>query len=118
MDVGLLPARARLKDHLRKDWRKLKDGKPGSRFEDFYQFRLQHRRGGPFSPVRILTIAVGLVLMFGGMAIGWLPGPGGFVAIIGLALLAQEFRPIASLLDRIEPRLHQAWRWLKKRFSR
>jgi hypothetical protein len=102
---------------FKKDWQKFRDGQSGSRFEGFYQYRLQHRRGGPFSPVRILTIFIGLVLIVGGAAIGWLPGPGGFVAIIGLALLAQEFRPIAKLLDKIEPKVHQLWNWLKKKFS-
>ena len=37
-----------------------------------------------------------------GLAIGWLPGPGGFLAILGLALLGTELRPLARLLDRCE----------------
>ena len=37
-----------------------------------------------------------------GLGIGWLPGPGGFLAILGLALLGTEMRPLARLLDGCE----------------
>ncbi len=60
----------------------------------------------------MLTILLGLVLTVGGASIGWLPGPGGFVAIFGLALLAQEFRPMAVALDWCEPKLGAIWNWL------
>jgi hypothetical protein len=43
--------------------------------------------------------------------IGWLPGPGGFLSIVGLALLATEMRPLARLLDRIELFLRK---WLQR----
>ena len=94
---------------IKDDLRELKGGEPGSRFRDFYDFRRRHRRQG-FSPARFLTIFFGLVLVIGGASIGWLPGPGGFVAIFGLALLAQEFRPLAALLDWVEPKLHTVWK--------
>ena len=102
---------------IKDDLRQLKGGKSGSRFCDFYDFRLKHRRPG-ISPARILTILFGLVLVIGGASIGWLPGPGGFVAIFGLALLAQEFRPMAAALDWVEPKLHAVWNWLVKVWRR
>lgn len=102
---------------IKDDLRQLKGGEPGSRFCDFYDFRQLHRRPG-FSPARIVTIAIGLVLVVGGAAIGWLPGPGGFVAIFGLALLAQEFRPMAVALDWIEPQLRAIWNSLVRIWQR
>jgi hypothetical protein len=92
------------KDNLRH----LKAGEPGSRFRDFYDYRQQHRPCG-ISTARVLTILVGGLLVIGGAAIGWLPGPGGFIAILGLALLAQEFRPLAAVLDWLEPKLRIVW---------
>jgi hypothetical protein len=104
-------------DAIKEDLRQLKCGVSGSRFSDFYDFRLQHRRPG-ISPARIFTIFFGLLLVIAGASIGWLPGPGGFIAIIGLALLAQEFRPMAVVMDWIEPKLHAIWNWLVKIWRR
>lgn len=91
----------------RDNLRQLKAGEPGRRFRDFYEYRQQRHPG--ISPARILTILLGGVLVIGGVAIGWLPGPGGFIAIFGLALLAQEVRPLAALLDWLEPKLRIIW---------
>lgn len=89
---------------IKADLRQLKSGEPGSRFRDFYDFRHRNRPSG-FSPIRAFNIGFGLLLTIGGASIGWIPGPGGFIAIFGLALLAQEFRPMAAVLDWIEPKL-------------
>jgi hypothetical protein len=102
---------------IKDDLRQLRSGEPGSRFVGFYDFRLQNRRPG-FSPVRAFNIVFGLLLAIGGASIGWLPGPGGFVAIFGLALLAQEFRPMAVLLDWIEPKLQAIWHGLVRIWRR
>lgn len=101
----------------KEDLRQLKRGEPGSRFRDFYDFRQQNRPAG-FSPMRAFNIVFGLTLVVGGASIGWIPGPGGFVAIFGLALLAQEFRPVAVVLDWIEPKLHGVWNWLVRTWRR
>jgi hypothetical protein len=102
---------------IKKNIHQLKSGKPGSRFCDFYDFRQSHRRPG-FSISRVLIVMLGLALVIGGASIGWLPGPGGFVAIIGLALVAQEFRPMAKLLDGCEPKLRAVWNWLVRTWKR
>jgi hypothetical protein len=93
---------------IKEDLAQLRRGKSGSRFSDFYDFR-QSRRSPGLSVSRVLTILLGLGLTVGGASIGWLPGPGGFVAIVGLALLAQEFRPMAKTLDWCEPTLRALW---------
>jgi hypothetical protein len=100
---------------IAKDWRTLRYGTPGRRFYDFHHARAERR--GDKSIERVLTLALGIVLLLGGLAIGWLPGPGGFIAVIGAALLGAESLRIAKLLDRIELRLRDAWRFVRHRVS-
>jgi hypothetical protein len=95
---------------VKEDLRCIKQAESGKRFCAFYDFRESHRDPG-FSVSRALTILFGLTLTIGGASIGWLPGPGGFVAIFGLALLAQEFRPMAAGLDWCEVKLRALGQW-------
>lgn len=92
---------------FKKYWRELKEASSGERFRAFYDTRQEGRQG---QGMRLLTSGVGIALVAFGAGIGWLPGPGGFVAILGLALLAQEFRPLASALDWIERQLVTLWK--------
>jgi hypothetical protein len=62
-------------------------------------------------------LVLGIVLFVGGLAIGWLPGPGGFVAVIGAALLGVEWLRVARLLDQCERQLWNAWSFVRRRFS-
>lgn len=57
-----------------------------------------------------ILIALGLIAI--GLLIGWLPGPGGVLAIIGLALLATQFRWVAICLDWIELMMRRIFRAL------
>jgi uncharacterized protein (TIGR02611 family) len=50
--------------------------------------------------VRVLYIAVGFTVLFGGLAMLVTPGPAFVVIPIGLALLSLEFAWAESLLDR------------------
>jgi hypothetical protein len=104
-------------DATRKRWSQLRNGTPGRRFRDFHDRRRRQREDG-FSLSRALVVGGGLVLLVGGLAIGWLPGPGGFIAIFGAALLAAEFRPLARLLDACEFQARRAWRWIARRWKR
>ncbi len=83
------------------DCKALRDGIPGSRFRD-YADRCRKRRGRSMTWGRALSFMVAFVLIAVGLGIGWLPGPGGFLAIIGLALLAKEIPVVADILDRVE----------------
>ena len=67
----------------------------------------------PAPAVRLGPWLVAIVLIVGGLAIGWLPGPGGFIAIFGLAIVAMEFRFVAVGLDRMERLGRDAWAWLR-----
>jgi hypothetical protein len=102
---------------VKQDLQCLKHVESGKRFFAFYDFRESHRDPG-FSVSRALTILFGLALTIGGASIGWLPGPGGFVAILGLALLAQEFRPMAVALDWCEVKLRALWQWCFRAWKR
>jgi len=92
---------------LRQNWRELKDAPSGERFRAFYDKRQENRDG---QGTRLLSVGGGIALVVLGAGVGWLPGPGGFVAILGLALLAQEFRPLASALDWVERKLIDLWK--------
>lgn len=92
---------------MRAYWNGLRDAPSGRRFRCVYDLR-QHIRRRHLA--RIVSVAAGSLLVLFGLGIGWLPGPGGFVAILGLALLAQEFRPLAALLDHFERGLVGMWR--------
>ncbi len=84
---------------LKKDYRVLKHGHSGNRFRNFQRYKQEHQDSA-MHRVTVCLIAVMLIVV--GLAIGWLPGPGGFIAIVGVALLAPYVPGVPSLLDRIE----------------
>lgn len=98
-----------LRRRARESWERLKAPKPGQRFRDFYRYRHERRGGRRWSAGRILTLGAGVLLVGGGLAIGWLPGPGGFIAVFGLALLATEWFALAKLLDWAELVTRRSW---------
>ncbi len=95
---------------IRQYARRLKRGAPGRRFVDLYEFR----QGDPPAPMaRVGLWLMAFVLIAGGLAIGWLPGPGGFIAVFGLAIIAMEFRVMAVSLDWLERIGRDAWARLR-----
>ena len=105
-----------MKQAIERSWRTFKEGRPGHRFHDFYEYR-QKKREGRSAAWHVVPIALGTILLVGGVAIGWLPGPGGFIAVFGVALLATEFEFLARWLDRAELWVRKAWRVAWKRRS-
>lgn len=95
-------------DQLRENWDRLRRGAPGARFRAYHDDRAA-RRGGGWPLSRILTVVAGVLLIAGGLAIGWIPGPGGFIGIFGAALLATEWRGLARLLDWAELLVRRVW---------
>ncbi|MEX1256871.1 MAG: PGPGW domain-containing protein [Gemmatimonadota bacterium] len=93
---------------IRASCRALKEGEPGRRFRDAHKQRRERRTSGEGEWPWAIA-AVGALLVVGGLAIGWLPGPGGFISIVGVGLLATEFRTFAALLDRTEVALRRLW---------
>jgi hypothetical protein len=96
---------------MRDYWRQLRRGPPGLRFRNFYAYR--HQRRGGSRVARVVMIALSVVLILGGVAIGWLPGPGGFIALIGAALLSAEWRHMANALDWSEVRVRRLVRRIR-----
>lgn len=99
---------------IRQYAKKFKGGRPGRRFEDLHGFRQQDP---PTPALRLGLWLVAILLIAGGAAIGWLPGPGGFIAVFGLAIVGMEFRFVATTLDRLERLARDAWAWLRGKKS-
>lgn len=68
--------------------------------------RYEQRRAEHHHPLqRPIRVTIGVLLILGGVAIGWLPGPGFVIlAIPGALLVASEWRRAALVMDRMEER--------------
>ncbi len=93
-------------------WRVFRSAPTGRRFRTIRAFQRKHGLAhNGWS--RTLLFAVGLALIVVGVSIGWLPGPGGFLAILGLLLVAREIPGVAAALDYCEIRGARLWRWYR-----
>lgn len=98
-----------LRELVRREWRAFRDAPPGERFARQWQ----RRRKPELAKLRAIAVAVGILLLAGGVVFLFIPGPGLLVIAFGLALLAGESRVLAGWLDRAEPALrrrHAAFR--------
>jgi hypothetical protein len=103
--------------NLRANWKRLRRGVPGRRFQDLHESR--KREHGRSRTARVLTLAGAGVLIALGPIVGLIPGPGGILVFaIGVALLARELRPAARALDWCEPKLRAAWHAVKRAWKR
>lgn len=103
---------------LRSNWRTLKRGTSGSRFENLYRKRRASRKGSGAAR-RVITLVIGCVLVIGGPIVGLVPGPGGIlVSVFGWALLASEVLVVARWLDWLEPKLVKLWRPIARKWKR
>lgn len=96
---------------LKSDYHRLRDGEPGHRFGAYVAYR-RERRGSGFSFARLANFVGGVALIVLGAGIGWLPGPGGFIAVIGLALIALEIPLVATAMDAVERAIRRLLGWL------
>jgi hypothetical protein len=99
---------------IKRSWRSLKRGHPGSRFEEQYE---RQRQSGSNGAGRVLRVVAGAVLLPAGLFFLPAPGPGMLILAVGAALIAREFRFAAQALDRMEvagrrvvTRAQRAWR--------
>jgi uncharacterized protein (TIGR02611 family) len=99
---------------LKDSWRRLKQGKPGHRFQAQYQAHQSSRRSRWSKPVAFglgaLILAVGIVALPA-------PGPGTIVLAIGAALIARESEWTARSLDWLEVRARSILARIKRRLS-
>jgi hypothetical protein len=86
---------------LKKDLQKLREAPPGRRFRDFRRYK-KEERSKLKSSLKFASIGLAIFLFAFGLAIGWLPGPGGFLALFGLAMLIPYIPGIAPLMDHSE----------------
>jgi hypothetical protein len=90
---------------LKESWRAFRDADPGHRFTDSYERRQQSGRGKVGT---VVSIALGSVLIVGGLVGLVAPGPGLLGLAFGAALIAREFAWAARALDALELKL-RAW---------
>lgn len=96
-----------LKDH----WNEFRRGKPGRRFQDYYELR--HDTRGNVA-LRVLKLVLGTVLLLIGLVMMPAPGPGTLVVAIGAVLVARESRVAARAFDAIERGLRAALQKLRR----
>lgn len=89
------------------EWREVRHGSPGRRFQEYYQ-RAHQRRDRRGWIGRVLRIAVAVASFAIGIVLVFIPGPAVlFFAMTG-ALLANESRAVARFLDWSEIKLRHA----------
>ncbi len=86
---------------IRTSWQIFASGRPGLRFRERYRL-LQSRGRGGLHPARLLHLAGGTVLIVLSAFFGWLPVLGWGTVVLGLAMIAGVFYPVARLMDRLE----------------
>ena len=88
---------------IRTSWQIFSSGRPGVRFRERYRLRQSRARGrSRLHPVRLSYLAGGTALIVLSAFFGWMPILGWGTAIVGLAMIAGEFFPLARLMDRLE----------------
>jgi hypothetical protein len=87
---------------LESQWKAFKHDAPGRRFEHQHERMKQNGRAWIVG-----TASLGAILLFGGIVMLFIPGPGLLVAIFGLALMAGVSESLAKALDRAEPALRE-----------
>ena len=96
---------------VKNSWREFQESDPGSRFEEYYR-RRQESGYSWFSPRRLFNVVVGLLLVVVSTFFGWAPGPGMLTFVIGLGMIAGEFRFAARFLDWAEVWLRKFWQFV------
>ena len=88
--------------------------KPGRRFQDRYWARQAHRQEWS-AWKKIIRAVISILIIFIGIILLFLPGPGWLVIILGSAILAAENLTLAKIMDSAEFRLRRAWKNFKER---
>jgi len=95
----------------KRSWRRFQASKPGHRFQDRYRHRQESEHGWT-DPRRLFYVLGGLIIALGSLAFRVLPGPGMLTFLVGVGMIAGEFRPVARLLDWAEVRVREFGRWV------
>ena len=92
-------------------WDRFVYSRPGRRFVARYR-RMRQARGSAWR--RALFVGGGILLSLVGIFFMAVPGPGVPILAVGLALVAQESKVMARMLDRAEIRLRRLWKRLRR----
>jgi hypothetical protein len=100
---------------FKEDWRFLREGRSGERFERLYR----HRQSSGKSKLRKLaTVLAGILVIGAGIFFLPVAGPGTLIILAGAALLASESRLTARALDRGEVEARKIFAALVKFWER
>jgi hypothetical protein len=91
-------------------WDRFVHATPGRRFQERYR-RMQEQKGSAWK--RCAFVCGGILLALVGLFFMAVPGPGIPILAVGLALVAQESKTLARLLDKAEIRLRRWWKRLR-----
>lgn len=115
--TGLTSMPAATHFSLRDDWRALKRGRPGRRFQERYErARGIEAHCGLAKRVGIVVVAVVAFLL--GLFFAVFPGPAIPFFLLAAALLATHSRPLARALDWLEVRLRELFLKLRRTWRR
>jgi hypothetical protein len=87
-------------DDVKHEWRQFRDDEPGKRFGNHRE--RMHQKSRTHAAV---TMALGVLLVAGGIVLLFIPGPGIPLIVFGVALVATHSERLSERLDRVEPRL-------------
>ena len=97
-------------EKIRESLQSFKESEPGHRFKDRYH-RRQQSKSDRFDLGVVVCVLGGILIVRGGSGAVPGPGPGWLIVLLGLGLVAGEFRPIAHFMDWAEVRLRRLARW-------
>ncbi len=91
-------------DEIKDEYQRVEKDQVGERFKDRYRRRSKQRKKLSGRIRGLFYIPLGILITFFGLVQSLIPGtgPGSVVVIVGLVLLAGEFKFIARFLDRAE----------------
>src|SRR5215217_323529 len=91
----------------KENWRRLKESRPGGRFQD-HHYPHQHQDGRGRSSFQVIFNVVGAVMVVGGGLVA-VPGPGTgwLIILLGLVMIAGELLSFARFADRAEIKLRR-----------
>jgi len=99
---------------VKEEWKHFKHDAPGERFRNHHR-RMQTKSRSHAA----VSLALGVLLLAGGVVFLFIPGPGLPLIVFGIALVASHSRRLSSMLDRAEPRMrdrgHRAASWWRAR---
>lgn len=93
---------------LKQRWQALKRGKPGKRFQDEYDKR--HDKNSSRAR-KIGMLVAGAIVLVAGIILMPAPGPGILIVAIGAAMLSQESKFAARILDGAEVKGRALMKW-------